>query len=608
MKYLKIGIYELSAVAIILFGALLRLVLIFQGWPLTNSDEDTIGIMALHIAYHGEHPIFFYGQHYMGALEAYLGAALFHLFGPTLFSLRLGLVLLFTLFLLSTYLLTHLLFSKPLALLTIALLAIGGSRYVLARELSAIGGYPETLLFGSLAFLFASWLVISYNRVLPLRKQGRRLLIYTCWGLVVGLGLWSDLLIIPFVLLSGLLILLFCWRELLHVLATVCTFLGFVIGAAPLIIYNLNASPGEDSFTTLKLLQRGGGVSMVYTKALLLKEVSNTIKISVPMMTGNPFCPVSELAFLDPTSQQTLQCTFVRSTWGIGYLLLFAVAVLLTVWVVWKGWRQLRTSSTIAEKQFLVRLSARLLLLAAGAFALLLYTFSAAPIDWPGIHSRYIIGLLIATPAVIWPLWSGIENIRSLYKRTTQESLLLIPASPFSMEYRRDYLKPTFVNKMAAAFSVGVLAWVFIVCLVGIGITFHDVPAIQAANRQEEELIHDLLHAGITHIYIDYWGCNKIALISREQIICGVIDGNLQLAHNRTPHYYDIVHADPHSAYVYHIDSEQTYPGSDSGNNASGMGSSFNGRQLSSGELKLLKSGAHYERFILDGYVIYRPL
>jgi hypothetical protein len=94
-----------------------------------------------------------------------------------------------------------------------------------------------------------------------------------------------------------MLILLFCWRELLHILATMCIIVGFVIGAAPLILYNLNAAPGEDSLTTLRLLQRGGG-SIVYTKALLLKELSGTIKISIPMMTGNPFCPVSELAFL----------------------------------------------------------------------------------------------------------------------------------------------------------------------------------------------------------------------------------------------------------------------------------------------------------------------
>jgi hypothetical protein len=46
-----------------------------------NSDEVLPGLMALHIAAGQEAPVFFYGQHYFGALEAYLIAGLFRLFG-----------------------------------------------------------------------------------------------------------------------------------------------------------------------------------------------------------------------------------------------------------------------------------------------------------------------------------------------------------------------------------------------------------------------------------------------------------------------------------------------------------------------------------------------
>src|SRR5215510_16194471 len=106
MKYLKIGIYELWAGTIIAFATLLRVVLASLGWPITNSDEGTMGLAALHIAYHGEHPVMFYGQTYMGTLEAYIGAVLFHIFGPSLFVLRLSVILLIALFLVSMYLLT----------------------------------------------------------------------------------------------------------------------------------------------------------------------------------------------------------------------------------------------------------------------------------------------------------------------------------------------------------------------------------------------------------------------------------------------------------------------------------------------------------------------
>ncbi len=93
IKQLKISSYGIWACIIIVLATLLRIVLIAQGWPHSNADEDTMGIMAMHIAYHGEHPIFFYGQHYMGTLEAYLAAAFFHLLGASVFSLRLGSVL-----------------------------------------------------------------------------------------------------------------------------------------------------------------------------------------------------------------------------------------------------------------------------------------------------------------------------------------------------------------------------------------------------------------------------------------------------------------------------------------------------------------------------------
>ena len=92
-------------------ATLLRIVLIAQGWPHSNADEDTMGIMAMHIAYNGEHPIFFYGQHYMGTLKAYLAAVFCPLLGASVFSLRLGSVLFFALFLANMYLLTSLLYT-----------------------------------------------------------------------------------------------------------------------------------------------------------------------------------------------------------------------------------------------------------------------------------------------------------------------------------------------------------------------------------------------------------------------------------------------------------------------------------------------------------------
>src|SRR5579859_1743652 len=152
--------YDVCAGAIILSGTLIRLVFILLGWSASYNDEGTLGLMALHIAYKGAHPLLYYGQDYLGSLEAYLGAGFFRLFGASTPTLRLGLLLLFALFLISIYILTSLLYSKSLALITLIFLSLG-SPDVLLRQLMAAGGTPELMLFTTLLLLLTSWLALT---------------------------------------------------------------------------------------------------------------------------------------------------------------------------------------------------------------------------------------------------------------------------------------------------------------------------------------------------------------------------------------------------------------------------------------------------------------
>src|ERR1700730_962493 len=133
LKYLHIGPYGLSVAGILALAITLRLILISQSWPVLDSDEGTMGIMALHIAYHGATPVFFYGQNYMGALEAYIAAPLFYLFGPSGFALHFGLLFIYVCSLVVIYLLTSALYSRGFALFTLALLAFGSSE-MFARQ------------------------------------------------------------------------------------------------------------------------------------------------------------------------------------------------------------------------------------------------------------------------------------------------------------------------------------------------------------------------------------------------------------------------------------------------------------------------------------------
>jgi hypothetical protein len=561
MKYLKIGTYEIWAFAIIAFATVLRIVLDGLNWPITNSDEGTMGIIALHIAYHGEHPYVFYGQFYMGTLEAYIGAILFHLFGPSLFVLRLSVILLVALFLVSMYLLTSLLYSKKLALVTLTLLSLG-SNVVLTREIISTGGSSQTLLFGSLAFLLAAWLALTSDQNPSGRKARWRLVGFSCWGLVIGLGLWSDLVVLPFFAMATLFLVLFCWRDLWS-LAPLCLIFGLIIGASPLIVYNFKVLHGVNSLSILLQLFHGTQTQAPRTLAQIIQGIKGTILVSLPTATGNPFCPVSEeWQYFRYTSPHSTQCTIIRASWGLSYLVLWAIATFLTVRTLWQLRFQSQAPAGFPEgrRTAVIRHLARLMLLGSAALALTAYALSSAPMGWPGIHARYLIGLLIITPAIVSPLWSGVSDIR-------------LPLAPFT--------------RLKVATSGGMLLLIGIALLIGTIETFSEDPLAQTINQQQNTLVNALLRIHATHIYSEYWTCDNLIFRSNEQIICVVVDTALRpdLLYNRYQPYIPIVVADSRAAYVFPIGSPQA----------------------ASIELVAALPGAHYRHFIFDSYVVYQP-
>src|SRR5437763_11137442 len=228
--------------AIVAAATLARFLLIYFNWPSTNSDEGNMGLLALHVAFQGDHPTFFYGLPYMAPLEGYIAAPLFRIFGVSLFTLRLGLLPLFAAFLICMYYLTRLLYTEKFALTIVILLSLD-SDDIIYLQIKAVGEYPETELFSALIPLLAAWLALtSYSSIRGevLQSKQRRIMIYGFLGLIVGLALWTDFLILPIVATAGLLLLLFCYRELLS-WTGLSLLLGVIVGAFPLILYNLTA-------------------------------------------------------------------------------------------------------------------------------------------------------------------------------------------------------------------------------------------------------------------------------------------------------------------------------------------------------------------------------
>jgi hypothetical protein len=562
LKHFKIGIHEICAFCLIIFAIVLRIILISQGWPETNSDEGTMGLMAIHIAYRHEHPIFFYGQGYMGSFEAYCAAVLFHLFGASLFTLRLGLVIIFALFLVSIYLLTSLLYTKNLALVTLSMLSLG-SIGVLFTQLRAIGGYAEILLFGSLLLLLATWLALSYGRNLPIRRRLLRYLMYACWGYLVGLAIWTDLLIMPFVLMSGLFLLMLCWPDL-DSWAPTCVISSFIIGVLPVFIYNIRALPERSSLFYFLLVYRGDTTGQFLQHVPLVQRMLGALLIGLPNATGaNPICFTQNLPLFGLLSPTSFQCTLRQGSWTLGCIALWLIAVFLAIKPLWQQRRQVREGWVhFEDRQTAIRYAARLMLLGSTGLTFLLFAFSPVAALDPWTNSRYLICLLIATPAVIAPLWKN-------------ES----PIGPLSSAWL------SRLNWLLTGLKGAILLYIGSMLLLGAIGTFNNIPTVQSIDQRQQRLISNLLHIGSRDIISEYWTCNRIIFQSNERIICSVVDERLRPGYNRYEPYYYIVQKDAHASYVFPLGSPEA---------------AYFARRVA-------HSSKHYHRFIFDGYVVYQP-
>ncbi len=556
----KAGSFEIIAFVIIVLAIVLRVVLVILNMPETNSDEGTMGLEAMHIAFRGEHPVFLYGQDYMGVLEAYIAAVFFRFLGVSVFTLRIGMVMMFALFMVSMYFLTSLLYTKKLALLILALLGFGLASDVLIQQLRAVGGAVETLLFGSLVILLASWLALLSGQTLAPRTQRLRLLAYGCWGLVAGLGFWVHLLVVPFVLAGGLILAFFCYRELLS-WASVLLLLGLVIGAFPFIVYNLHAP--LDHNTIIVTLHRDSSTELArqYSQHLLRKRLIGTTLWSLPIATGlTPVCAFTDLPYYGSPTASTLPCIIVHGAWSLAYMALLTIASLLAIGALWKLLllRSVRARSwSQKERQAAVIHFARLMILFAAGITLLLYVSSPLSGLKPW-STRYLVGLLIAVPAVLWPLGPGFDNLRLSSRKSAR----------FLMGFKR-----------------GILVLISLTILAGTVAMLASLPSVEADKQQQEALVQDLLGIGATRVYVEYWIGYRLMFQSQEHIICAIPQGLIEKDSERYYPYRWIVRADPHAVYLFPEGSVDSI--------------AFAKR--------ITPSKQQYQRFVFDGYVVYRP-
>ncbi|MBV9616518.1 MAG: hypothetical protein JO031_13775 [Ktedonobacteraceae bacterium] len=523
-KYFDFHKYRYAWLAgILIFCAILfRLFLMAHNWPPTDSEEGTMGLEAFHIAFRGEHPIYFYGQNYMGVSEAYLGAVMFRLFGVSVFSLRSGMLLLFTLFLALVYLLGSLLYGKKVACVTLLLLMIGATN-VLIPEMKAVGGAIETLVFGTAVMLFASWLALSSggDREKKGLLWGRRLA-YGGWGIATGLGLWSHLLVVPFVLCSGLLLIICCRRDIFPK-NMLFLLVGLLIGAIPLIKYNITAPFAENSVAVFLQLHNTSYPDAPKGIMLLLKQLTGAFLFTLPIATGVPQV-ISNivLPFYDHYQQKFLLPIVLYGAWSLGYVLLLSCSS----WNALKSillLRRKRASSLsleAQERQALILQTARLLLLGCAWLTLLSYVSSATAAQRPWSY-RYLVGLIVTIPALIAPLMSNHEWLD-----------------------RIKFIKSRYINAF-------LLLIILIIPVLG---TIQDMSLMPVGDeivQQQKELVTALVRMKINTIYSGYWVCDRVIFQSQEKVICASLKLNMTPDLTRYPRYRYIVKQSKRVAYVF---------------------------------------------------------
>jgi hypothetical protein len=233
----------LALLAILLVAALLRAWLIAGERVSFDSDEAIVGLMARHINQGGPIPTFFYGQAYMGSLDALLVAGGFRVLGESVATMRVVQLALALLVLLAAHALARAVTgSRRAALMALLLLAIPtplGALYGTAT----LGGYNELVLLGGLILLW-SWQIAVEGRDAPWR--------WAALGLAAGIGWWVSAAILVSIAVAGLVGLRTLPRRPWRGYALCAA--AFLVGSAPWWLYNL----GHD-WASLDFLRGGFG-------------------------------------------------------------------------------------------------------------------------------------------------------------------------------------------------------------------------------------------------------------------------------------------------------------------------------------------------------------
>ncbi len=162
-----------------------------------EADEAAFGIMSQELNKGHCPPLFHYGQNYQGTLESIPLSIFLGIFPSNVVGLKMLPFLWFSLFIFITTFSFYLFGGAYLALFSLFFFTLGGTHFYWIMG-KAWFGYSFTLLCGSILFLISAR-CYQLKRVSP----GYALL----WGMIAGIGFYQLPLILPFILVSFLILL-----------------------------------------------------------------------------------------------------------------------------------------------------------------------------------------------------------------------------------------------------------------------------------------------------------------------------------------------------------------------------------------------------------------
>lgn len=226
-----------------------------------DADEAIVGLMGKHFLEGFSVPVFYYGQHYMGSLEAILAGLSFSIFGISSLTLKL-VPFTFSLFLIwAIFVLTSNIYGRAPAWIASVLCAFP-AQILVDWGAKARGGFIEIVVLGALSTIFfLYWLESRSIKTL-----------FIC-GLVLGVAWWWNNQIVFFVVALGV-YGLFSLRKGEFIKVSSISLLSFFIGGLPFWLYNF-----KNNFISFKTFNETAG-------SKFLDQAQGFFTHSIPILAG----------------------------------------------------------------------------------------------------------------------------------------------------------------------------------------------------------------------------------------------------------------------------------------------------------------------------------